>query len=87
LPLFKNFVSAKVNEILFYDENFLTKRQGACEKIRRKIVVEATKGYSINQGKYAKRVKSTKFERKILSTCVTTFEVFRNLRKFLKNRV
>jgi hypothetical protein len=27
-------------------------------------VVEATEGCSINQGKYAKRVKSTKFENK-----------------------
>jgi hypothetical protein len=27
-------------------------------------MVEATKGCSINQGKYAKRVKSTKFENK-----------------------
>jgi hypothetical protein len=33
-------------------------------KFVEKIMVEATEGCSINQGKYAKRVKSTKFENK-----------------------
>jgi hypothetical protein len=34
-------------------------------------MVEATEGCNINQGKCAKRVKSTKFVKQILSTCVT----------------
>jgi hypothetical protein len=34
-------------------------------------MVEATEGCNINQGKCAKRVKSTKFVKQILSTCIT----------------
>jgi hypothetical protein len=48
----------------FCDKNVLIKGQGDHVKICRKIMVEATEGCSINQGKYAKRVKSTKFENK-----------------------
>jgi hypothetical protein len=33
-------------------------------KVVEKIMVQATEGCSINQGKYAKQVKSTKFENK-----------------------
>jgi hypothetical protein len=40
------------------------KGQGAHVEIRRKIMVEATEDCNINQGKYAKKVKSTKFENK-----------------------
>jgi uncharacterized membrane protein len=58
--LFKNFLTR-------IDENVLRqicsdkRARGSCENSL-KIVVEATEGCSINQGKYAKRVKSTKFE-------------------------
>jgi hypothetical protein len=34
-------------------------------------MVEATEGCNINQGKCAKQVKSTKFMKQILSTCIT----------------
>jgi hypothetical protein len=34
-------------------------------------MVEATEGCDINQGKYVRRFKSTKFVKQILSTCVT----------------
>jgi hypothetical protein len=39
------------------------------------IVVEATEGCNINQGKCAKRVKSTKFVKQILSTCITLLTI------------
>jgi hypothetical protein len=38
-------------------------------------MVEATKGCDINQGKYAKRVKCTKFMKQILLTYVTLLEI------------
>jgi aconitase B len=38
-------------------------------------MVEATEGSNINQGKSAKRVKSTKFVKQILSTCITLFMI------------
>jgi hypothetical protein len=42
---------------------FVKRARGSSEDSYR-IVVEATEGCSINQGKYAKRVKSTKFANK-----------------------
>jgi hypothetical protein len=38
-------------------------------------MVEATKGCDINQGKYAKRVKSTKFVKQILLTYTRIFMI------------
>jgi hypothetical protein len=56
----------------------IRKGQGAPSDVRRKILVEATEGCNFNRGKPAKWGKSTKFEKQILSTCVTTVEIFKN---------
>jgi hypothetical protein len=38
-------------------------------------MVEANEGCDINQGKCAKRVKSTKLVKQILLTCTTLYEI------------
>jgi hypothetical protein len=38
-------------------------------------MVEATEGFDINQGKYAERLKSTKFVKQILSTYTRIFVI------------
>jgi hypothetical protein len=40
------------------------KGQGARAENRRKVLVEATEGCNINRGKFARKIKSTKFENK-----------------------
>jgi hypothetical protein len=54
----------RITEKHFHEKIIPAKGQGARVEIRRKIMVEATEGCNINQGKYAKKVKSTKFENK-----------------------
>jgi hypothetical protein len=50
------------------------------------IMVEATEGCNINQGKCAKRVKSTKFVKQILSTCDTLFMISKFMNSYQKYR-
>jgi hypothetical protein len=60
--LFKNFLT-RIDENVSRQICSDKRARGSCENLH-KIVVEATEGCSINHGKYAKRVKSTKFENK-----------------------
>jgi hypothetical protein len=50
-------------------------------------MVEATEGCSINQGKYAKRVKSTKFENKFCRLVSQHVKFSETCENFLKKRV
>jgi hypothetical protein len=59
------------------------KGQGARAEIRRKTTVEATEGCNINQAS-VQADQVHKIREQILSTCVTTVEVFKNLRRFLQ---
>jgi hypothetical protein len=72
------------------------KGQGAPSDVRRKIMVEATEGCNFNRGKPANRGKSTKFEKQILSTYITTVEILKKLtksppkdalKKFVNNKI
>jgi hypothetical protein len=49
----------------FFHEKYRSgeRARGSCRNSK-KIMVEATGGCNINQGKYAKRIKSRKFENK-----------------------
>jgi hypothetical protein len=46
-------------------------------------MVEATKGCDINRGRYAKRVKSTKFVKQILSTYTTIVVISGFVKQFV----
>jgi hypothetical protein len=59
-------------------------------------LVEATEGRNFNRGKPANRGKSTKFEKQILSTYITTVEILKKLtkttpkdalKKFVNNKI
>jgi hypothetical protein len=54
-------------------------------KFVEKIMVEATDGCSINQGKYAKRVKSTKFENKFCRLASQHLKSSETCENFSKN--
>jgi hypothetical protein len=50
------------------------------------IMVEATEVCNINQGKGAKRVKSTKFVKQILPTCDTLIMILKSANSYKKKR-
>jgi hypothetical protein len=72
---------------IFRDKNVLIKGQGDCVKIRRKNHGWSNWGLQYQPRQVCQAGQVHKIREQILSTCVTTFEVFRNLRKFLKKRV
>jgi hypothetical protein len=55
------------------------KGQGARAKNRRKVLVEATEGCNINRGKFARKIKSTKFENKFCRLARRWFKNFQKL--------
>jgi hypothetical protein len=50
-------------------------------------VVEATEGCNINQGKCTKRVKSTKFVKQVLPTCITLLTISKFAKNYQKYRL
>jgi hypothetical protein len=68
---------------VFHDKNVLIKGQGARVEIRRKSWLKQLR-VAVSTKASMPSGSSPQIGEQILSTCVTAFEVFKNLRRFLQ---